>query len=183
MKLESNPPVSANAADIGDFLPPKFIAIGTILVVVVVTFLGQYSSLTVSLGALGLLKSDIESAARDTLAASVRVPDIIIDVNQSRDDFELLTEFDLRLTGNAKINEDFLATLNREQAADKMTSPAQGYSSLDPRRGERDSRMVHALAAGSGSSADDCNGSIDRAPSAASDSGTGKTFKALEDFG
>ncbi|KAJ7573488.1 hypothetical protein C8J56DRAFT_1065993 [Mycena floridula] len=90
MKLESNPPVSANAADIGDFLPPKFIAIGTILVVVVVTFLGQYSSLTVSLGALGLLKSDIESAARDTLAASVLVPDIIIDVNQSRDEFNLL---------------------------------------------------------------------------------------------
>ncbi|KAJ7571977.1 hypothetical protein C8J56DRAFT_907000 [Mycena floridula] len=62
---------------------------GTIFAVVVVLLLAQYSSLTISLGALQVLTTDIDKAIRDTLASTVLHPNFIIDVNRSRHRFNL----------------------------------------------------------------------------------------------
>ncbi|KAJ7589243.1 hypothetical protein C8J56DRAFT_888836 [Mycena floridula] len=71
------------------FFSPKFTLIGTILTAIMVTLLGQYSSLTKSLEALQGLKSDIESATRETLTASAPNSEFIIEVYDTRDEFNL----------------------------------------------------------------------------------------------
>ncbi|KAJ7581294.1 hypothetical protein C8J56DRAFT_1057291 [Mycena floridula] len=80
MKLNIAPLVSANTANITDFLSPKFTLIGTILAAVGVALLGQYSSLTKNLEALQFFKSDIENATRETLATGALNPKFIIDI-------------------------------------------------------------------------------------------------------
>lgn len=86
MKLDITPLVAVNAANITDFLSPKVTLIGTILAAVGIALLGQYSSLTKSLEALQVLKSHIESATREILAASALDSDFIIDVHDARDE-------------------------------------------------------------------------------------------------
>ncbi|KAJ7598048.1 hypothetical protein C8J56DRAFT_921623 [Mycena floridula] len=83
MKLDNAPLVSVNAPSLDTLLPPKFSIFGTIFIVAVVILLGQYSSLTASLGALQVLATHIDKAIRDTLASTILVPNFIIDVNRS----------------------------------------------------------------------------------------------------
>ncbi|KAJ7573500.1 hypothetical protein C8J56DRAFT_982361 [Mycena floridula] len=91
MKLDSAPLVSVNPPSIDTLLPHKFSIFGTIfaIAVAVVILLRQYSSLTISLGALQVLTTDIDKAIRDTLASTVLHPNFIIDVNRSRHQFNL----------------------------------------------------------------------------------------------
>ncbi|KAJ7573559.1 hypothetical protein C8J56DRAFT_982532 [Mycena floridula] len=89
MKLDIASLVSANTANITNFLSPKFTLIGTILAAVGVILLGQYSSLTRNLEALQFLKSDIENATRETLATSALNPEFIIDIYDAREGFDL----------------------------------------------------------------------------------------------
>ncbi|KAJ7573499.1 hypothetical protein C8J56DRAFT_903305 [Mycena floridula] len=85
MKLDSAPLLSANAANIASFLPSKFTVFGTIITIIVVTLLGQYSSFTRSLEVLRIFKSDIDRATGETLAIGALDPDFIFDINHSRD--------------------------------------------------------------------------------------------------
>ncbi|KAJ7573492.1 hypothetical protein C8J56DRAFT_903298 [Mycena floridula] len=89
MKLDSAPLLSANAASIASSLPSKFTVFGTIITIIVVTLLGQYSSFTRSLEVLHILKSDIDRATGETLAISALDPDFIFDINHSRDQFRI----------------------------------------------------------------------------------------------
>ncbi|KAJ7573561.1 hypothetical protein C8J56DRAFT_903364 [Mycena floridula] len=89
MKLDSSI-VAANVPNLSNyFLPSKVTSIGTVIVVIGVTLLGEYRRLTKSLEALRLLMSDIDKATRDTITGSIALnAQFLNEVNESRYQFE-----------------------------------------------------------------------------------------------
>ncbi|KAJ7573539.1 hypothetical protein C8J56DRAFT_1033816 [Mycena floridula] len=80
---------SANAAGITTFLPPWVITIGSSLVVLLVIFFNEYSSLNKSVDALLLLVSTIEKATQNAISISVLLDARFFnEVNESRYQFE-----------------------------------------------------------------------------------------------
>ncbi|KAJ7573550.1 hypothetical protein C8J56DRAFT_903352 [Mycena floridula] len=88
MKLDGGLASASAAASI--FLPPKVVAVVTILFALVVTLIGQYLANTTlytykSLDALQLLKEDIDKITQDTVAGSIALnAQFLNEVNELR---------------------------------------------------------------------------------------------------
>ncbi|KAJ7573547.1 hypothetical protein C8J56DRAFT_982518, partial [Mycena floridula] len=89
MKLDSSLVAANFVPNLSNyFLPSKVTAIGTIIVVIVVTLLGQYCRLAKSLEALRILMSDIECTSQEVFKWSD--DEFIIDVTHSCRQFQRL---------------------------------------------------------------------------------------------